>query len=155
MILHHQIFYSHVLLLRFVSLTHDSPLQFLWSISDKVAVSGAVIACRPLAPKPYMSNSLNPIFFCSLKRLHKNLLGVAKIREKRLNPFLIDVPILHPLKTPAYLWFSDVFRGEQNGNIGLKWVKPKFKSSRNTSEVCLEPYQKHLWWRFCEKVLSG
>ena len=27
------------------------------------------------------------------------------------NPYLANVPILHPLKTPENLWFSGVFRG--------------------------------------------
>ena len=28
-----------------------------------------------------------------------------------VNPFLANVPILHPLKTQEKLWFSSVFRG--------------------------------------------
>ena len=32
-------------------------------------------------------------------------------RGSNINPFLANVPILFPLKTPENLWFSGVFRG--------------------------------------------
>ena len=34
-----------------------------------------------------------------------------------LNPFLANVPILYPLKTPENLWFSGVFRGYKIGTL--------------------------------------
>ena len=33
------------------------------------------------------------------------------------NPFLADVPILYPLKTPENLWFSGVFEGYKMGTL--------------------------------------
>ena len=42
-----------------------------------------------------------------------------------LNPFLVNVLFLHPLKTSENLWFSNIFRGYRNGTLlwnGLKNV---------------------------------
>ena len=39
--------------------------------------------------------------------------GVAKA----INPFLANVPISYPLKTPENLWFSGVFRGYEMGSL--------------------------------------
>ena len=44
------------------------------------------------------------------------------------NPFLANVPILYPLKTPENQKFSGVFRGykmETLARNGLKWVESK------------------------------
>ena len=43
-----------------------------------------------------------------------------------LNPFLANVSILYPLKTPENLWFSGVFRGYKMGTLarnGLRALK--------------------------------
>ena len=40
---------------------------------------------------------------------------VFKGYDFSINPFLVNVPILYPLKTPENLWFSGVFRG-------IKWI---------------------------------
>ena len=37
--------------------------------------------------------------------------------QNGLNPFLANVPILHPLKTPEKLTFSGVFRGFKMGTL--------------------------------------
>ena len=34
-----------------------------------------------------------------------------------INPFLANVPILYPLKTPENLWFSGVFMGHKMGTL--------------------------------------
>ena len=38
--------------------------------------------------------------------------------KKTLHPFLPNVPLLCPLKTPKNLWFSDVFRRYKKGTLG-------------------------------------
>ena len=40
-----------------------------------------------------------------------------------LNPFLPNVPILHPLKTPENLSFSGVFRGYKIGTLARNGKK--------------------------------
>ena len=55
------------------------------------------------------------------------LFHVSKIFERIVfNPFLANVPILCPLKTPENFWFSGVFRGYKMGTLarnGLtKWI---------------------------------
>ena len=37
--------------------------------------------------------------------------------KEGLNPFLANVPILYPLKTPKNLWFCGVFRGYKMGTL--------------------------------------
>ena len=39
------------------------------------------------------------------------------IFRRIVNPFLANVPILYPLKTPENLWFSGVFKGYKMGTL--------------------------------------
>ena len=48
------------------------------------------------------------------------------------NPFLANVPILCPLKTPETQRFSGVFREVKFGSIGQKWVNNLLYSHRNS-----------------------
>ena len=41
----------------------------------------------------------------------------------KINPFLANVPILYPLKTPENLWFSGVFRGYKIGTLAGNLLK--------------------------------
>ena len=46
------------------------------------------------------------------------LFHVSKIFERVVfNPFLANVPILYPLKTPENFWFSGIFRGYKIGTL--------------------------------------
>ena len=44
-------------------------------------------------------------------------------RKNVFNPFLTNVPISFPLKTPGNLWFSGIFSRYKVGNIDQKWIK--------------------------------
>ena len=58
---------------------------------------------------PKKTNSSNPTPFpCES---HKCMIPY------QLNPFLANVPTLHPLKTPENQSFSDVFRGYKMGTL--------------------------------------
>ena len=50
-----------------------------------------------------------------------NLVRYIKIL-RRFNPFMANVPILYPLKTPENLWFSGVFRGYNMGIYPLDYT---------------------------------
>ena len=50
--------------------------------------------------------------YSSMQVLTKNIYNSEKI-----DPFLANVPILHPLKTPENERFSDVFRGYKLGTL--------------------------------------
>ena len=41
------------------------------------------------------------------------------------NPFLANVPILNPMKTPENLWFSGVFRGCRTGTLAKNGLRGK------------------------------
>ena len=44
--------------------------------------------------------------------------------SQSINPFLANIPISYPLKTPENLWLSGVFRGNKMGTLsrnGLRW----------------------------------
>ena len=43
------------------------------------------------------------------------------------NAFLVNVPILHPLKTPENLRFSGVFRGYEMGTLARNGLKTLIK----------------------------
>ena len=53
------------------------------------------------------------------------------------NPFLANVPILYPLKTPENVWFSCDFRGYKMGTLARNKLHVFFPQS-------LEPW-KELW----------
>ena len=57
---------------------------------------------------PYITS----MSYSSMQVLTKNIYNSEKI-----NPFLANVPILHPLKTPENERFSDVFRGYKLGTL--------------------------------------
>ena len=57
---------------------------------------------------PYITS----ISYSSMQVLTKNIYNSEKI-----NPFLANVPILYPLKTPENRRFSDVFRGYKLGTL--------------------------------------
>ena len=40
-----------------------------------------------------------------------------------LNPFLANVPILYPLRTPENFWFSGVFRGYKMGTLARNGLR--------------------------------
>ena len=69
------------------------------------------------------------------------LFHVSKIFERVVfNPFLANVPILYPLKTPENFWFSGIFRGYKIGTLarnGLaKWFFFKSKFSLLLTGFC-------------------
>ena len=43
--------------------------------------------------------------------LRISIMSTQRVPQVLLNPFLVNVYILYPLKTPENLWFSGVFRG--------------------------------------------
>ena len=47
---------------------------------------------------------------------------ILKLFGNTLNLFLVNVPILYPLKARKNIVSAGVFRGYKNGNIGQKWV---------------------------------
>ena len=44
-------------------------------------------------------------------------LKIDRVSYAVLNPFLANIPILYPLKTPENLWFSGVFRRYEMGTL--------------------------------------
>ena len=60
------------------------------------------------SPEKYAQNS---------KDFHKGFSNYLIKDQCSLNPFLHNVPILYPLKTPENLWFSGVFRGYELGTL--------------------------------------
>ena len=60
---------------------------------------------------------------------YHSLLISKKLKIDYLNPFLANVPILYPLKTPENLWFSGVFRGYKMGAFARNWFNVSFLSS--------------------------
>ena len=56
------------------------------------------------------------IFIHCYKDLQRELFQYEEF-DLMFNPFLVNVPILYPLKTPENLWFSGVFRGYKMGTL--------------------------------------
>ena len=54
------------------------------------------------------------------------LTGFYMIETLAADPFLVNAPILHPLKTPKHLWFSDVFKGNQKGTLARNGLQQTF-----------------------------
>ena len=54
--------------------------------------------------------------------------GPCKISERQhlLNPFLANIPILYPLKTPENRWFSGVFKGYKIGTLATNGLKKPY-----------------------------
>ena len=50
-----------------------------------------------------------------IKEVNEDLHALKLKRILKFNPFLANVPILYPLKTP--IWFSGVFRGYKMGTF--------------------------------------
>ena len=53
----------------------------------------------------------------------QNQLPEVFYKKSVLNPFLANVPILYPLKTPENLWFSEVFRGYKMGTLARNGLR--------------------------------
>ena len=47
-----------------------------------------------------------------------HIVTVDQVWHVQLNPFYPYVPFLYPLKTPENQWFSDIFKGYENGALG-------------------------------------
>ena len=66
--------------------------------------------------------TISEIMFCAnLMSLISLIISISQFHEtsriRLFNPFLANVPILYPLKTPENLWFSGVFRGYKMGTL--------------------------------------
>ena len=59
-------------------------------------------------------------------------------RTNNINPFLSNVPFLHPLKTSGSLWFSDVFRGYKNGTLGKNVLSLRYIHIFHTTDKSKE-----------------
>ena len=66
------------------------------------------------------------------------------------NPFLANVPILYPLKTPENLWFSSVFRGYKMGTLARNGFKKSIiaylniNSIRNNFDFLVDKIEKNV-----------
>ena len=73
--------------------------------------------------------TISEIMFCAnLMSLISLIISISQFHEtsriRLFNPFLVNVPILYPLKTPENLWFSGVFREYKIGTLArnrLRW----------------------------------
>ena len=66
----------------------------------------------------------------------KHLCQSLFFKNDLFNPFQSSVTFLYPLKTSENLWFSDVFRGVQKCDTGLKWVKIETLAQVFSCEFC-------------------
>ena len=61
--------------------------------------------------------------------------NLSRIYLQVINPFLINIPLLYPLKTSKKQRFSDVFRGYRSGTLvenGVVFKNDLFLSARKT-----------------------
>ena len=59
----------------------------------------------------------------------------------KINPFLANVPILYPLKTPENLWFSSVFRGYKMGKLARNGLEPNLTTCEMAGIGALQELQ--------------
>ena len=55
-----------------------------------------------------------------------------------INPFLANVPISYPLKTPENLWFSGVFRGDEMGTLTRNGLRI-YLQARQVFQMIFQP----------------
>ena len=55
-----------------------------------------------------------------------------------INPFLANVPISYPLKTPENLWFSGVFRGYEMGTLTRNGLRI-YLEARQVFQMIFQP----------------
>ena len=67
-----------------------------------------------------------PSDYFSLKKPFIRFSEALQVRPSYINPFLADVPILYPLKTPEKLWFSGLFREYKRGTLVKNGLKTCF-----------------------------
>ena len=58
----------------------------------------------------------------------------------KFNPFLTNLPILYPLKTPANLWFSGAFRGYKMGTLARNGLTGHATLSQTNTETGEFPF---------------